>query len=290
MKLILFTDLDGTLLDEAAYSCDSAFPALELLRRAEIPLIFCSSKTRAEIEYYRARLFNSHPFIAENGGGIFVPRGYFGFSASCFPYATAESGGYDVIAADTPYALLRKAVGELRKEGFRVRGFGDMAPEEIAELTGLDMEAAQRAKERDFDEPLLFLGEKEREEALQTAVTARGLRLIRGRRFLHLTGGADKGKAVSCMTEFYRRQGGGAPVVTAALGDGPDDIAMLRQADYPIVIRHAGGRDELRIRLPHLTVADGIGPEGWNSAVMQLLERLSLSPAGRGASSPGKAL
>ncbi|MCC6347242.1 MAG: HAD-IIB family hydrolase [Nitrospirales bacterium] len=290
MKLILFTDLDGTLLDNATYSYDSSLPALEILRQAAIPVVFCSSKTRAEIEYYRTRLSNSHPFIAENGGGIYIPRGYFSFPVSCPPHATTESGGYHVIAAGPPYALLRRAAGELRKEGLRLRGFGDMTPEEIAELTGLDADAARRAKERDFDEPFLFLGGKEGEETLLASVAAKGLHLIRGERFSHLTGENDKGKAVSCVTELYRRQEGGIPVITAALGDGPNDISMLRQADYPIVVRNPGGRDALSLHLPHLTITEGTGPEGWNRAIIQLLERLSLYPAGRGTSSPEKSL
>ena len=74
---ILFSDLDGTLLDQADYSFAAAKPALGVIRARGIPLVLCSSKTRVEIEEQRRRLNNDHPFIAENGGGIFIPRGYF---------------------------------------------------------------------------------------------------------------------------------------------------------------------------------------------------------------------
>jgi len=70
-KTIIFTDLDGTLLHPQTYSFDAAMPALKLIKEKDIPLILCSSKTRAEIEVYRKKLDNQHPFVSENGGGIF---------------------------------------------------------------------------------------------------------------------------------------------------------------------------------------------------------------------------
>ena len=76
-KTVVFSDLDGTLLDESSYSFKDALPAVRLLQLRAIPLVLCSSKTRAEIEPCRLSLHNRHPFISENGGGIFIPPGYF---------------------------------------------------------------------------------------------------------------------------------------------------------------------------------------------------------------------
>ncbi|MBM4388831.1 MAG: HAD hydrolase family protein, partial [Deltaproteobacteria bacterium] len=61
-NLIIFTDLDGTLLDSRTYSFEQAEPALELIKRRRIPLIICSSKTRAEIEAIRETIGNLDPF------------------------------------------------------------------------------------------------------------------------------------------------------------------------------------------------------------------------------------
>src|SRR4030042_5645191 len=91
-KVIIFTDLDGTLLDRDTYSFAPAQPALDMIRKKGIPLVFSSSKTRAEMELYRERAGNDHPFIAENGGAVFVPSHYFSFR---FPY-DRERDGYRV--------------------------------------------------------------------------------------------------------------------------------------------------------------------------------------------------
>ena len=70
---VVFTDLDGSLLDGETYSFESATQALKALRMRNIPLILVSSKTRAEMEPLRRRLNHRDPFIVENGAAVFVP-------------------------------------------------------------------------------------------------------------------------------------------------------------------------------------------------------------------------
>jgi HAD superfamily hydrolase (TIGR01484 family) len=73
---IVFTDLDGTLLDHSTYSYSEAEKALRSLREKGIHLVLCSSKSRDEIKIYRDKLSNNEPFISENGGAIFIPEEY----------------------------------------------------------------------------------------------------------------------------------------------------------------------------------------------------------------------
>ncbi len=70
---LIFTDLDGTLLDHDTYGYGDALPALELVKKRNVPLVLCTSKTREETSELRDELGLSHPFITENGGGIFIP-------------------------------------------------------------------------------------------------------------------------------------------------------------------------------------------------------------------------
>jgi predicted mannosyl-3-phosphoglycerate phosphatase (HAD superfamily) len=51
--IVIFTDLDGTLLDDSSYSFEPAHEALAEVRIRKIPLILCTSKTRAEKEAWR---------------------------------------------------------------------------------------------------------------------------------------------------------------------------------------------------------------------------------------------
>jgi len=68
---IIFSDLDGTLLDHKTYTFDPALEALSIIKSRQIPLILSSSKTRAEIERIQSHLTLKDPFIFENGSGVF---------------------------------------------------------------------------------------------------------------------------------------------------------------------------------------------------------------------------
>jgi len=270
-QIIIFTDLDGTLLDES-YSFAAAEEALREIAEQAIPLILCSSKTRKEIEHYRNKLGNSHPYISENGGGIFIPQGYFPDETVLQGFSPISQNGYQVIRLGTPYHDLRMAVGELRNQGFPITGFGDLTTEELVKLTGLPPEEALLCKERDFDEPFLFHGDDEKKYALFRAIRARGLATTQGV-FFHLLGNNDKGKAVEILCEIFRARYGS--ITTIALGDSPNDLPMLKNVDFPLAVQRPDGRHHPSLALPNLFKVEGRGPHGWNSAVLDLLAHLS---------------
>jgi mannosyl-3-phosphoglycerate phosphatase family protein len=262
-RTIVITDLDGTLLDAATYSFDAALPALDLLRRREVPLVICSSKTRAEIEVYRERLGNRHPFIAENGGGIYIPRGYFPFAVDA-----AERGDLLVIELGRPYAEVRAVFERLRDElRSPVRGFGDMTPQEVGELTGLTPAEAALAHQREHCEPFIFTGPPD--ERFLQAIEASGLRWTQGR-FFHIMGNHHKGKAVDLLRELYQRDGTKTELI--GLGDSLNDMQFLLTVDRPALVRRQDGTHDPRIAIPWLYQTEGIGPAGWNEAVLRFLD------------------
>jgi mannosyl-3-phosphoglycerate phosphatase len=266
---VIFTDLDGTLLDPENYGFTAALPALDFVKAAGIPLVFCSSKTRAEIEYWRERLENSHPFISENGGAIFLPLSYFSTDEIGAEWEGAETiDGYVVLVLGIPYRLLRDRLQELQRNGFEVRGFGDMSAEEVAEVTGLNLEQVKLAKKREFDEPFVFFGEQTKVNKLLASIEEKGLRHSEGR-FYHLMGDNDKGRAVDKLKELYQRRFG--DIVSIAIGDSPVDFPMLERVDYPVLVRNYKGEHDPRISLPNLIRSRGVGPEGWNETVLHLL-------------------
>ena len=251
---IIVSDLDGTLLDSADYSFAAAQPALSLIRSRGIPLVLCSSKTRAEIEVYRQRLHNEHPFIVENGGGIFIPQGY-------FPAVPGSEvlDGYQVIRLGQPYAGIRSYFVSLRKQfDAKVRGFADMSDDEVAALTGLTGKEAALARQRDFDEAFIFDGAPD--ERFLRAIESSGLRWTRGKLF-HILGDHDKGRAMMLLRSLYQERYGA--VASIGLGDNLNDLPLLESVDHPVLVRHTDGSFETRIDLP--------GPRGWNDAMLQLL-------------------
>lgn len=238
---------------------------MKVIDERDIPLILCSSKTKSEIEFYRRRLGNEHPFISENGGGIFVPVGYWNFQLQ---YDSIQNG-YWAIHLGTENPSLTKALDEVRaKTGLKIKSFSEMSDAEIANLAGLRLEEARLARERQFSEPFLIEGKT---NGLTEAVTALGLQLTEGRRFLHLMGKVDKGKATQRLTEIYRENRPDYDIVTVSIGDSLNDLPMLKAADIAVLVKGPEGRHDPRVAVEGLIRTKAIGPKGWNEAVLELL-------------------
>lgn len=265
--LVVFTDLDGTLLDHTSYSFEAAGPALEALASRGIPLVVCTSKTRAEIEAVRRDLRNRDPFVVENGGAVFIPRGY-------FPFEVPDAGRdpeYSVIELGTRYDVLRAAFLRMRsRASFGMRGFGDMEASEVARLCGFDERQAEMAMQREYDEPFL-LDDPAGEDEVRRMAEDEGLRIDRGGRFFHLTGRSDKGRAVRILRDFFVLARG--PIATVGIGDSLNDLPMLQVVDMPVLVKGAGGAHDPAVRFEGLALEPGAGPGGWRTAILDILAR-----------------
>ena len=258
--LIVFSDLDHTLLDGRDYSHARAAPGLALLNERKIPLVLCTSKTRPEVEFHRRDLNNRHAFVVENGGAIYIPAGYFDFD---FVH-DRRTGDYFVIELGMPYQDQVGALTELkRKTGLALRGFSDMTAQEIAARCGLSPVQATWAKQREYDEPFMIPAP----EAAAAIIATADFPLTQGGRFYHLAA-SDKGRAVGILMELFRRSHPGA--VSVGIGDALNDLPLLEAVEIPVLVQGDDGGYDPRIDLPGLRFADGIGPVGWNAAIANL--------------------
>jgi mannosyl-3-phosphoglycerate phosphatase len=269
VDLIVFTDLDGSLLNHEDYSFAEARPVLSRVSRNNIPLVFVSSKTRKEIEILQHEMGIREPFIVENGGGIYFPAGYRGWSLGTGRNAAA---GYAVIELGVPYARIRGFMARFGSR-FGIRGFGDWTVDEIAARTGLPPDKAALAGQREFTEPFMP-GPGADMDALVALAAEHGLKITRGGRFYHLIGaGQDKGEAVRTTRELFARCMGSS-LMAIGIGDSENDLPMLKQVDIPVLIPRSDG-SSLDLRLPRLVIAGQPGCRGWNAAMERILDEFA---------------
>ncbi|MEM6690585.1 MAG: HAD-IIB family hydrolase [Planctomycetota bacterium] len=252
-RFIVFTDLDGSLLNEDDYKYDGATNALKRLSELGIPLVLSSSKTANEMMPLAAELGTDAPVIFENGGGVAWPDG------------TIENTG-------VPRSNLLSTLDELRQQGFDFWSFRDMGVEGVMQSTGLDRQRATLALDRHATEPLLWRDSSNRLDLIREILEAKGLRLIKGGRFFHVSGQIDKAIAMRQVVERFRVDGG-SEVATIAVGDSPNDASMLRTADFAVLIPgHEGVKFDLNRESAR--IAPCSGSEGWGRAVTMLLDEL----------------
>lgn len=257
VSLLVFSDLDGTLLDHQLYDWSAARDALAALKKAKAGLILASSKTAPEMARLRADIgFEDWPAIIENGAGI-LPAG-----------ATSLADVKD-------YAQLRSTLNELPahlREKFI--GFGDMDAKGVAKITGLSLHQAELAKTRSSSEPGIWQGSQEELDDFLSRLKTSGIISQRGGRFVTLSFGANKADRLCELIKEFQ------PVHTVALGDAPNDIKMMECADFGVVVANPHGPEIPQLKGEtngRIIRTHEAGPIGWNTAILDLLDKLTLN-------------
>lgn len=254
-QLIVFTDLDGTLLDHDTYSHAAAEEALSLLQSKKIPLILASSKTAAEIAPLRHQLgFDHCEGIVENGAGLLEPG------------EIEDSGATD-------YRRILARLAEL-PDSLRSQfcGFSDWTAEQVADRTGLSLQGAKLAKTRRFSEPGLWTGDAQMFGEFCRLLGQDGLVVQQGGRFISLSYGGNKADRMAEVKKRYEANQRGC--FSIALGDAGNDVAMLEAADLGVIIpnpTHKGIPNLPGEDTGSIIRAASAGPVGWNETIKSIL-------------------
>ena len=269
--LLVFTDLDGSLLDHHSYSYLDAQPQLHLLEHRGIPVIPATSKTRVEVEQLREQLGNTQPFIVENGAAVLIPVGYFAQQ----PAATVVRDGYWVYEACSGrehwLAVLAQLLGEFADEYdyfFRAGTAG------ISRMTNLSAEQAARANQREYSEPVQWLGSEQRKGEFITRLREHGASVLQGGRFLAVSGDCDKGRALGWLRQVFVEARGQPGCHDLAVGDSGNDCAMLEAAETALLVRSPVHEFPALARSSGVIYSNGYGPAGWAEGVARWLYSL----------------
>jgi mannosyl-3-phosphoglycerate phosphatase len=247
--LLIFSDLDATLLDHESYSFEKAIPALDRLKKNQFPLILTSSKTRAEMIHIQKQLGIKDPFIFENGSGIF--------------FNTVQNRGVthkEII--NTLFTL---------KQHFNFQLFSEFSLEDLEKLVGLDQKACERAQNRQFSEPIIWNDKEDLKPKFQDLLSQKNLIAQQGGRFLTISGNQTKADALLWVKNKYQSSQN-SKIFTIGLGDSENDISMLERCDYAILIKHPT-KPSPKINHSNLIETKQVGPAGWNDAINELLDQ-----------------
>ena len=259
-KYWIVTDLDGTLMDEN-YDISPARKTLNLLSELNIPVIPCTSKTAAEVRYFRNENGLTDPFIVENGAAVY------GSNAN-------NSLEWELILGKS-YKELRTILLNISKiVNYHLTPLNDLTQNEIFELTGLSDQGIKRALDRHWSVPFLNPPE-EVFERIKLVCLSYNVHVFKGNRMSHLLSiKSHKGEAVNKLKLHLENKF----VKIIALGDSQNDLPLLEYADIAIVVPGSNGPNKYLqkgIDKGLFKLANAPHAKGWSNSVEEIINSIN---------------
>ena len=261
LKILIFTDLDGTLLDRDTFKFDKIRDYLKKLLSKGIFIIPNTSKTEKEILEFNNELGSSLPYISENGAVI---------------------SGLDLLNSNLPKELILS-----REKDNLIKIFENSVPLNLQDkckwltemdkkkqslIFGLENEKLKLALDRKYTVPFIFEGTKNEKKELSKIVKKSGLALQEGGRVINLTDKVNKAKALQVFVRFFKKNN--KNIKTIAVGDNYNDLDMLKISDFPcLVFNDKFTLDQIPIN--NLITTNKPSPEGWADVIKMALVKIN---------------
>ena len=269
---VIYTDLDGTLLDHHTYAFDEALETIKALKDRGIPIIPCTSKTLAETVSLMQAIDIDGPMIIENGAAIWVPQDW-GLER---PAGSASDADAWCHSFGPSRSMIRRQLAILSIEwGNRYQSLCDLSEKQVAAVTGLDLDGAARAKQREHCETLIWLGTPADRKTFAEQVETLDMRCLQGGRFVHVLTSGGKAEAVSWLHhKICRERPGFDGAISLSAGDAENDVEMLEVTDLALLVRSPVNEPPTVRRQGGLVISDTEGPAGWAEGIEALIERV----------------
>ena len=260
-KILIFTDLDGSLLHRDTFKFDEIKDYLKQLISKGIFIIPNTSKTEKEILEFNNELGSSLPYISENGSAI---------------------NGLDLLNSNLPKELILSREKDSLIKIFeklvpvnlqnKCKWLSEMDKKKQSLIFGLEDDKLKMALDRKYTIPFLFEGNKSERNELSKIVKNKGLALQEGGRVINLTDKVNKAKALQVFVRFFKKNN--KNVKTIAVGDNYNDLDMLKTSEFPcLVFNDKFTLDEIPIK--NLITTNKPSPEGWADVIKKALVKVN---------------
>ena len=258
--ILIFTDLDGSLLNRDTFKFDEIKKFLKDLVSKGIFIIPNSSKTENEIIDFNQELGENLTYISENGSVI---------------------NGLNLLNINFPDKIvLSREKNEIQKifESKISKNLKDkckfitrMEKKKQIEILGLSNDKLKNALSRKYSIPFLFDGNKNERDKLNKSITKNGLSLQEGGRVINLCDKVNKVKSMNRVIKIFKKIEKNIKVI--AVGDNYNDLEMLKNSDVPcLVFNDRFKLDEIFI--DNLIISNQPSPLGWADVIKKALVKL----------------
>ena len=257
-KIWIVSDVDGTLMDHF-YDLTPAKETINWLQSLRIPVILCTSKTKSEVRIIRDDLNLKDPYIVENGGAI---------------YGEYSDGKEWEIILGKSYKILEEILNNLSKNiNFKLRPLNTLSDDEATNLTGLQGDSLNLMRDRHWSMP--FLNPPDTfDEDLKRLCEIYDVDIFRGNRMSHLLSkNSNKGLAIKTLLNKDKNLN----VQIIGLGDSPNDLPLLMNSNYKIIISGIKGPNQLllnQLKGNEFCISKKPHGYGWKEEVYKFVTKL----------------
>ena len=270
--LLVFTDIDGTLINNDTFFEGKNIEIAETLHQHNHILIYNSSKTFDEIVNMQKKFNTSFPFICETGGGIYYKN--------LLTQASDElREGYSIMYESKKIEMFKKIIKEEVQKNFKddLDMFDDLCLDEKSRLSGLKGNDLHLASKRDFSILINWKSDDGRYSKFKSVLHGHGLKLIKGGRFSHICASHDKGQAVKFFLNQIKSSGMYNKILTIGIGDSTNDLEMLSNVDYACVVKSKNNNDLMKkIDISKVLLSTHHAPEGWAECIHKIFTQIKL--------------
>ena len=260
-KVLIFTDLDGSLLDRDTFKFDKILQYIKDLISKGIFIIPNSSKTKNEIDSFNKELDEDLPFIVENGAAIY---------------------NLNLINASFPEKIsLSREISEIldifnnkisKKYKSKCKFIKNLTSDKQLQIFGQSKEKVKLAMKREYSIPLLYDGSKAEKIDLIKSVNNAGLSLHEGGRLINLCDKISKSQAMKHVVKIFKKISK-EELITVGVGDNFNDLDMLKNSNIPcLVFNDKFTMDKININ--NCLVSKKPAPEGWEEVVKLALDKI----------------
>jgi len=262
-SILIFTDLDGTLLNRDTFKFDSIKTFLKELKKRNIIIIPNSSKTEDEIIEFNNEASFQFPFISENGSIIHNLN----FLSNEFPEKIMLAKNIHEIRN-----IFDKNINQDLKSKCKV--ISSLTMSEQTKIFGLPENKLKQVYKRSCTIPIIFEGNNKEKLTLKKILLKNGLDLKDGGRVINLGDRINKADAMKKITQMLETKFKYKPKIIA-VGDNHNDLEMLQNSDIPCLVKNDKFLKK-NLKIKNLIISKQAAPEGWVEIVKLALEKIKL--------------
>ena len=260
-KILIFTDLDGSLLDKETFKFDVIKDYFKELVRNGIIIIPNSSKTEAELLDFNEQNNLDLSFITENGSSIH---------------------GLNKIHHNLPdKIIISRTINEIRnvyEENIsldfknKTTHILELEIEVQQKILGLPLDKIKLAIKRDHSLPIKFNGTEIEKKEFTKILKNSGLTIQTGGRIMNICDNVNKSKAMSKTIELINKEIDNE-IITIGVGDNQNDIDMLKQSDYACLVKN-DKFDSSLVNIDNLIKSTEPSPRGWADVIKTAIQKI----------------